>query len=33
VKVDFALDKTLPPGPVDKRELGVVAQSVGIAGK
>jgi hypothetical protein len=32
VKVDFALDKTLPPG-VDKRELGIIATSVGIAGK
>jgi hypothetical protein len=32
VKVDFALDKSLPPG-VDKRELGVIATSVGIAGK
>jgi hypothetical protein len=32
VKVDFALDKSLPPG-VDKRELGVIATSVGIASK
>ena len=29
VRVDFALDKTIPPD-VDKRELGVVATSVGI---
>ncbi len=29
VKVDFALDKSMPPD-VDKRELGVVATSVGI---
>ena len=32
VKVDFALDKSLPPG-VDKRELGIIATSVGIASK
>jgi hypothetical protein len=32
VKVDFALDKSLPPG-VDRRELGVIATSVGIASK
>jgi hypothetical protein len=32
VKVDFALDKTLPPS-VDKRELGVIATSVGISSK
>jgi hypothetical protein len=32
VKVDFALDKTVPPD-VDKRELGVVAISVGISSK
>jgi len=32
VKIDFALDKVLPPG-VDKRELGIIATSVGIAGK
>jgi hypothetical protein len=32
VRVDFALDKTVPPG-VDKRELGVVATSIGISGK
>jgi hypothetical protein len=32
VTVDYALDKTLPPG-IDKRELGIVATSVGIAGK
>jgi len=33
VKVDFAVDKPLPPGPVDKRELGVVAHSITIASK
>jgi hypothetical protein len=32
VKVDFALDKSLPPG-VDKRELGVIASSVGLVSK
>ena len=32
VKIDFALDKSLPPG-VDKRELGIIATSVGLAGK
>lgn len=32
VKVDFALDKSLPPD-VDKRELGVIATSVGLTGK
>jgi hypothetical protein len=30
VKIDFALDKSLPPG-IDKRELGIVATSVGLA--
>lgn len=29
VKVDFALDKALPPGPNDQRELGVVVSTVG----
>lgn len=32
VRVDFALDKTIPPD-VDKRNLGVVATSVGISSK
>lgn len=32
VKVDFVLDKSLPPG-TDKRELGVIATSVGISPK
>jgi hypothetical protein len=32
VKVDFALDKSIPPG-VDKRDLGLVAASVGLAAK
>jgi hypothetical protein len=33
VKVEFALDKALPPGAGDQRELGVVAQSVGFEPK
>lgn len=32
VRVDFALDKSLPPGE-DKRELGVIATAVGLAPK
>ena len=32
VSVDFALDKTLPPD-VDKRQLGIVATSVGLSSK
>ena len=31
--VDFGLDKSVPPGPVDKRELGVIALAVGLQGK
>lgn len=30
VKVDFGLDKSLPPG-LDKRQLGVIATSVGVS--
>jgi len=30
VKVEFELDKALPPGEADKRELGVVAVSVAL---
>jgi hypothetical protein len=33
VRIDFQLDKAVPPGDVDKRELGVVASSVGLAAK
>jgi hypothetical protein len=33
VAVDFALDKFLPPGQVDQRELGVVVSSVGFEPK
>lgn len=30
VTVDFSLDKALPPGEVDQRELGIVVTSVGL---
>ena len=33
VKVDFALDKAIPPGAVDQRELGVVVTTVGLEPK
>jgi hypothetical protein len=33
VRVDFQLDKAIPPGDVDKRELGVVATSVALIAK
>ncbi len=33
VKVDFALDKFLPPGEVEQRELGVVVSVVGLEPK
>jgi hypothetical protein len=33
IKVDFALDKTLPPSGSDNRELGVVVSSVGFEAK
>ncbi|MCL4402849.1 MAG: hypothetical protein M1436_09345 [Acidobacteria bacterium] len=33
VRVDFALDKFLPPGSVDQRELGVIASSIGLEAK
>jgi len=33
VRVDFQLDKAVPPGNVDKRELGIVAASVGLVSK
>ena len=33
LKADFALDKSVPPGTVDKRELGIIATSVGLATK
>jgi hypothetical protein len=33
VRVDFQLDKAIPPGDVDKRELGVVATSVALVAK
>jgi hypothetical protein len=33
VKVEFALDKSLPPSPQDQRELGVVVSAVGFEPK
>ena len=33
VRIDFQLDKAVPPGDVDKRELGIVASSVGLVSK
>ncbi len=33
VVVDFSLNKSVPPGPVDKREFGIVAQQVGLESK
>jgi hypothetical protein len=33
VRVDFELDKAIPPGGADKRELGVVAASVALVAK
>jgi hypothetical protein len=33
VKVDFVLDKTLPPSASDSRELGVVVSSIGFEAK
>ena len=33
VQVDFQLDKVMPPAPPDKRELGVVVESIGLEPK
>jgi len=33
VRIDFQLDKALPPGAADARELGVIAASVGLDAK
>ena len=33
VSVEFALDKFLPPGAVDQRELGIVVSSIGLEAK
>jgi hypothetical protein len=33
VKVDFALDRTVPPSAADQRELGIVVSSVGFEPK
>ena len=33
VRIDFELDKALPPGKVDRRELGLIADRVGLETK
>jgi hypothetical protein len=33
VRVDFTLDKAVPPGPVDIRELGVIANQITLVSK
>lgn len=33
VKVEFALDKFLPPGSVDQRELGIIISTIGFEAK
>ena len=33
VRIDFSLDKTMPPSAADRRELGVVASMVGLQPK
>jgi hypothetical protein len=33
VRVTFTLDKALPPGPVDIRELGVIANEISLSSK
>lgn len=33
VRIDFQLDKAMPPDDVDKRELGIVTSSVSLAAK
>src|SRR5262249_56045175 len=33
VRVDFALDKAMPPAPPDIRELGIIVLSIGLEGK
>jgi hypothetical protein len=32
-RVDFSLDKSLPPGTLDQRELGIVVSSIGLEAK
>jgi hypothetical protein len=32
-RIDFQLDKAIPPGETDKRELGIVASSVALIAK
>jgi hypothetical protein len=33
VRIDFALDRALPPGETDLRELGIVVSEVGLVAK
>ena len=33
VRVTFSLDKAMPPGPVDVRELGVIAKEISLASR
>jgi len=33
VRIDFQLDKALPPGDMDQRELGLIVSSVGLLSK
>ncbi|MFN7995968.1 MAG: hypothetical protein U0Q18_20320 [Bryobacteraceae bacterium] len=33
VKVDFVLDKAVPPGPSDQRQLGIIVSTVGFEAK
>jgi hypothetical protein len=33
VRIDFQLDKSIPPGDVDKRELGIIVNSVSLDAK
>jgi hypothetical protein len=33
VKIDFRLDKAIPPGPKDRRELGIIVSSIGLERK
>ncbi len=33
VRIDFALDHTLPPTPTDRRQLGIIVSEVGLVAK
>jgi len=33
ITVDFELDKAIPPGPSDQRELGIIATAIGLESK